>query len=423
MKKKIVPAKRRRRYRLVWPWKKRSRKKIKAQRRHLRPQVMWAIIGIVALCILAMVPRFMETNALRKLGYAKKTIKVIRKNKMQKELLQGSYYSAYLETSIQDGSVNRDYLPYYAAIKENDATLDTEDFLLISRLLDRGYEIDQVQNLIGQLRYEELTPLLVFDYQPIEQNYIDDVRKHRDTNSSSHFVLDHNYYTPYKNATPVPITDRTMLVNKTYCLDASYVPENLVTLSNWYATADRQLSQEAADALAAFGDGGRAVGVTFFAVSAYRPYEAQEKVYNALVASQGQEKADQSGARPGFSEHQTGLAVDLAASHEDDIPEFVNTNAYKWASSNCVDFGWILRYPENKESITGYEFEPWHYRYVGKELAKAVYDSGMTFDEFWMLYLQPWQIATNVPKSKILDNVRYTVNTDAPQETPAAKSS
>ena len=421
MKKKIKPVKPRRRYRLVWPWKKRPLKKMKTHRRHLRPQILWGAIGIVSLCILAMTPRFLETNALRKLGYAKKTIKAIRENKLQKELLQGSYYSYYLEASIQDGSVNRDYLPYYAALKEKDAKLDAEDFLLISRLLDRGYEMDQVQNLIGHLHYEELTPLLVFDYQPIEQNYIDDVCKHRDTNSSSHFVLDRSYYTPYKNALPVPVRDQTMLVNKTYCLDSSYVPENLVTLSNWYATANRQLSQEAADALAAFGDGGRAVGVTFFAVSAYRPYESQEKVYNSLVASQGQEKADQSGARPGFSEHQSGLAVDLAASNEDDIPEFVNTNAYKWASSNCADFGWILRYPENKESITGYEFEPWHYRYVGTELAKAVYDSKMTFDEFWMLYLQPWQNADHVPKSDILEHVRYTVNASAPKETPAVK--
>lgn len=414
MKKENPSAKRRRRrYRLVWPWRKRPHKKGTARRR-LRPQVLLSLVVIAVLCVLAMVPRMLETNALRKLGYAKATLKAIRENKLQKELLNGNYYSPYLEAAINAGTVNRDYLPYYAAVKSDDAALDAEDFLLISRLLDHGYEVDQVQNLIGQLNYAELTPLLVFDYQPIEQNYIDDVLKHRETNSPSRFELSGTYYTPYKNALPVPVTDRTMLINKTYYLDAAYVPENLVTLSNWYAVPDRQLMQEAAEAMAAWGDGGRAVGVTFYAISAYRPYETQANVYNSLVASQGQEQADQAGARPGYSEHQSGMAVDLAASNEDDIPEFVNTNAYKWVVANCMDYGWILRYPEYKETITGYAFEPWHYRYVGVDLAKAVMDSALTFDEFWMLYLQPWYNVQSIPKAEVLDYVRYAVNTDAP---------
>ena len=153
----------------------------------------------------------------------------------------------------------------------------------------------------------------------------------------------------------------------------------------------------------AWGDAGRAVGVTFYAASAYRDYASQESVYDNYVLGMGQEAADAASARPGFSEHQTGLTVDIAASNEDDVKEYKDTKAYKWTSTNSQNYGWILRYPEGKEAITGYEFESWHYRYVGVELAQAVYASGMTYDEFWSLYLKPWDNESCKPGQEILD--------------------
>ena len=118
---------------------------------------------------------------------------------------------------------------------------------------------------------------------------------------------------------------------------------------------------------------------------------------------QGEEKADAVSARPGFSEHQTGLTVDLAAVGSEGLSAFKDTEAYNWVIANGADFGWILRYPEGKTSITGYDFEPWHYRYIGVDLAKKVVESKLTYDEYWMLYLAPWNDEANT-YPKVVEN-------------------
>ncbi|MBR3128410.1 MAG: M15 family metallopeptidase, partial [Solobacterium sp.] len=209
----------------------------------------------------------------------------------------------------------------------------------------------------------------------------------------------------YENTLPVDDANNVnMLVNKTYYLDGSYVPPQLTDLSIQYAATDRQLAQVAADGLADWCNAGRNVGVTFYATSAYRSYESQETLYRNYVGVYGEAQTDLLSARPGFSEHQTGYTVDIAATHEDDIDEFKDTLAYRWTSINSPDYGWILRYPAGKECITGYEFESWHYRYLGVDLARAVYASGMTYDEFYCLYLKPWNgEGENKPKDSILE--------------------
>jgi D-alanyl-D-alanine carboxypeptidase len=121
--------------------------------------------------------------------------------------------------------------------------------------------------------------------------------------------------------------------------------------------------------------------------SAYRTHEEQEKTFNNAVSgyvNQGNsqsvavERAEQVAARPGYSEHQTGLAVDFS------YGAYAERQAvmWDWLSKNAYKYGFILRYPENKEHITGYTFEPWHYRYVGKEHAKVIYDNGFLFEEY-----------------------------------------
>lgn len=376
------------------------KKKKKRQRYRLTKQG-WIFLGGLAAIILAIIliiaiPRSRDTKALKTLGYDKATIKEIRQQKLTKTLIENKYYSEYLAQCINDGSLNTDYLPYYTVT----ADLDANDFLLIGRLRDKGYEEDQIQNLFASLHDWEMTPLLVFDYQPLEQNYIDDCLAHEDVNSQSHFELSNDYYTEYSNTGAADSTSINMLVNKTWYLSDSYVPENLTELSTMYAATGQQLAGVAAEALAEWGDAGREVGVTFYAASAYRSYQSQDDIYSSYVTGLGQEQADAQSARPGFSEHQTGLTVDLAASNEGD-KEYKDTNAYIWTSTNCQNYGWILRYPEGKESITGYEFESWHYRYLGTDLAKAVTASGMTYDEYWSLYLKPWSDETKKPSADI----------------------
>ena len=121
-------------------------------------------------------------------------------------------------------------------------------------------------------------------------------------------------------------------------------------------------------------------------MSAYRSYTNQETLYNRYVQKDGSIKADTYSARPGHSEHQTGLAVDV---HNTVLPytSFDKTNEFTWMKENAHKYGFILRYPKDKTNITGYDYEPWHNRYIGVEHATYIYENNITFDEYYIKYL------------------------------------
>lgn len=387
------------------PVRKRKRKR---RRFRLKKEAYMVLAGIAAILALIFIPRAIDNSNLKKLGYDKATIKNIREQKLTKTILSNEWYSNYLAQAINDGTLNKDYTELYTVVTPQRGLNDT-DFLLYGRLKDKGYSDKQLLNLYNKLRFIDLTPLLVFDYQSDESAYIADAQAHMSDNDADHFELDGTYYTPYENTRAVDDpSSLSMLVNKTYYLDESYVPDNLTGLSNLYAAPDRELAGVAAEALAEWCNGGRANDVYFYATSAYRPYEAQEELYEGYIKSMGQEQTDAVSARPGFSEHQTGYTVDLAATHEDNAADFSETRAYRWANEHCWEYGWLLRYPDGKTSITNYEYESWHYRYVGKDVAAAVHASGLTFDEFYMLYLKPWDNESNMPSEAILASTDYT---------------
>ena len=175
-----------------------------------------------------------------------------------------------------------------------------------------------------------------------------------------------------------------VLVNKHYILPASYVPE-LEALGNGYGSGS--LRPEAAQAFRAMADGARADGVTLRSVSAYRSYNAQKSTYNRYLRQYRQAVVDTFSARPGHSEHQTGLGLDINVASS--RAHFENTPAFAWLKEHCAEYGFILRYDQGKEDITGYRFEPWHYRYVGVETAKAVMEQDLCYEEY--LALQPVQ--------------------------------
>jgi len=393
--------------------KRKKKKKFKLSR--IRKEVWFVLAGVIALILLITIPRAIETNKLKKLGYDKEAIAAIREMKLQKKLLDNQWYSDYLASCIKSKSVNTDYLDLYTVIS-GDKYLDDTDFLMVGRLRDKGYEEDQILNLYKNLRFVELTPLLVYDYQLIEDSYIEDCKEHPENNRSA-FTLSRSYYTPYKNPMPADSSTVEMLINKTYYLDENYVPAEPTDLSNKAGAPGTQLSKEAAEAMEAWAVGGMEKGVAFYTTSSYRSYDGQKTLYDNYVLNHGQEQADRESARPGHSEHQTGLAVDVCATG-DESSEFGDTTAFLWASTNCMDYGWILRYPKNKEDITGYEYESWHFRYVGKDLAKAIYASGMTFDEFWCLYLKPWSDEANKPSDAILEATDWH-KIGKEEETPA----
>lgn len=126
-------------------------------------------------------------------------------------------------------------------------------------------------------------------------------------------------------------------------------------------------------------------GYSIVAFSSFRSYDYQKDLYDKYVARDGKENADRYSARPGHSEHQTGLAFDVGEVGREDLwltSAFGETPAGKWLANNTHHYGFILRYPKGKESITGFMYESWHFRYLGVELATKVYESGLTLEEY-----------------------------------------
>ena len=175
--------------------------------------------------------------------------------------------------------------------------------------------------------------------------------------------------------TPETITEPTfvkgvLIANKQHPLPATYAPGE---------------NEEAKEAFFAMRTAGDTEGFDLVAFSTYRSYDYQDELYHRYVDQHSQAEADRFSARPGYSEHQTGLGFDIGEVGQEihwASDSFKDTAAAKWLSENAHNFGFILRYPEGKEHITGYQYESWHFRYLGVELATKVYNSGITLEEY-----------------------------------------
>ncbi len=189
---------------------------------------------------------------------------------------------------------------------------------------------------------------------------------------------------PSSTPASTPISDPsslTAIVNKKRPLSASYVPPNLTSVAGGTVRAEAatSLSQLLNDAVAA--------GVGMKILSSYRSYANQQSTYNGWVARDGVALADTYSARPGYSEHQTGLAIDLGNGTCDLETCFGNTAAGIWLKNNATKYGFVVRYLEDKTSVTGYQYEPWHIRYIGTDVSQKV--GNLTLEEYFGLPAAP----------------------------------
>ncbi len=181
-----------------------------------------------------------------------------------------------------------------------------------------------------------------------------------------------------------------VLVNRKNNLNETYVPDDLVSLDDVPTVLENpevnQLRKDAYIALKElFAAAKDEEEYVLYARSGYRSYYTQEALYKSYVSNNGQTAADKYSAKPGQSEHQTGLAMDITCEALNYVLDdtFGDTEEGKWVSENAHRFGFIIRYPKGKEDITGYLFEPWHIRYLGQELATKVFESGLTLEEYF----------------------------------------
>ncbi len=176
---------------------------------------------------------------------------------------------------------------------------------------------------------------------------------------------------------------KLLLVNEKYGLNKNYIPEGLcipdIPFSDISDDEEKHVAGVIVKPLEELINTAKEDGIILLGNSGYRSYKSQEKVYISRVKSEGRKLADAYVAKPGSSEHQTGLCIDIT---NEDRYFVEGTKEADWLAENCYKFGFIIRYPYGRKNITGIEYEPWHIRYVGKEAAKYIYDNGITLEEY-----------------------------------------
>lgn len=194
--------------------------------------------------------------------------------------------------------------------------------------------------------------------------------------------LDHARYVDVKNA---DLSYGVLAMVNKYNYLGTYEPEDLVRLGEGYTNGTApMLRREAAEAFTKMADAARAEGLTLMNISGYRSYSLQDWLYNNYAAQDGYALADTYSSRPGYSEHQAGLATDINSVEV----SFANTAEYRWLQEHAAEYGFIMRYPDGLEYITGFSYEPWHYRYVGVAAAQQIVREGLTFDEYYAYYVE-----------------------------------
>lgn len=294
-----------------------------------------------------------------------------------KSIVNIKKYSKTLDVAIFTDSFQTAYVSDYEKIDY----VDIDNFIdLVNIMLDRKYDVNIISKTI-----KDLTSCKNYNKYNFERylSYMDKnpSLKLSDVVTRVNIKLDKEFYTDTEE---IKNPDNLLVVvNKYNYLPNGFVPKNLKTLFN---NSNATMVSEAADAYKELVEAAKKDGFTFVATTAYRSAGFQSTLYNNYMAKDGQEAADTYSARPGYSEHQTGLAADL--NDPNYTPRRISPEGYEWLKNNCYKYGFIIRFPGGKEDITGYQEEDWHIRYVGKDVAKKIMDLGLTLEEYVELYVK-----------------------------------
>lgn len=253
---------------------------------------------------------------------------------------------------------------------------------------------DQIKTILKK-KYNRLNIKFIRQKYFITNNldrYIKYYNNHKD-DKISHIVsivnvcADEDYY----DKDTVKKTDvskkELMLVNKFNYLDENYAPDDIVKVSMQFAYGDNEIKKEVYEKFRSMYNDAKKEGLHLIITSSYRDYNFQKELWDSYANQKGDEWADSVSARAGYSEHQTGYTLDIVT-YNANMSSFETTDEFKWLQDNAYKYGFILRYPKDKEDITGYSYESWHYRYVGKDVATKIKKLGITFDEYYAYFIE-----------------------------------
>ena len=325
-------------------------------KRKIKLKQVIILLLLVFMCVFAL--SNYKNYKLLKNGYSINEVKEINKNLISDDI---------------KSLIKRNYTKDVIRIIESKKFKPT-NFNNYLKLLDElGNYNDKIIDIVNEKYYK----------RTLSKRYINYYKNNKDITSRQivedvNCNLDYEYYkVDYK----VDLTKKyQVLVNKFYKLDKEYTPNNLVKIDKKYGR-ERQVEKRVYEAFIEMYNAIEKEGMGIYITSPYRSYSYQKSLYNNYVKDNGTKKADTFSARAGYSEHQI-------AAKDSMYTKFATTKEFEWMLKNCYKYGFILRYPKDKERQTGYMFESWHYRYVGKKIAKYIHDNGITYDEYYEYFIK-----------------------------------
>lgn len=358
------------------------------------------ILKIIFIVILVFLGMFLfysyQVRDITKLGYdkeASKNILLLGK----KDAIKSYEYSDTLNAAFKSKYYKDANLDSYSKIKYQDQKNIIKN---INTLIDKGYSNSNISLILAHGNDDDVSEFAKRDkIKYLEEfyslsyaklKYYDRYVKYssetgEDEETTVLFVNLSMDTDDYVNPVKTSAFSIDMLVNKHYKLDEDFVPDDLVEFDQEYCNDEVQEgNREAVVAFKNMYEAAKKEGLGLVINSSYRSYQDQENICNTFKDLYGEGYVTKYVALPGFSEHQTGLAFDIGSTSS---KVFAESKEYEWMKENAYKYGFILRFTKSNAYITGFRSEPWHYRYVGKKIAKYIYENDISFEEYYAEFL------------------------------------
>lgn len=356
-------------------------------------KVLGAVCIVVLLCCSIF---FFQVNELKKIGYSSKASKNILFS-FKKDYVLSVGENKTLNAAFESSYYRDKYLDNYAKIKYQKQENIIKN---INKLLDKGYSNSnismilehgddaEVSEFVKRDKIKYLEEFYSVDYAKLSNydrylKYSDETGEDEETTVLYvNLDMDKEDYNEFVDIDKFSID---MLVNKHRKLDSDFVPNDLVEIDEKYASEEgMKANKEAINAFIQMFKAATKENLGLVINSSYRSYSDQEEICESYRELYGDSYVERYVAQPGFSEHQTGLAFDIGSTSS---RIFADSKEYEWLQDNAYKYGFILRFSKKYENVTGFRNEPWHYRYVGKKIAKYIYEHNITLEEYYVTFL------------------------------------
>ena len=372
-----------------------------AKRKRLKlkePFISIGRIGGIILAIILAVFLFYryEIHTIKRLGYSEKASQFILFN-FKKSYVKSVHYSDTLNAAFESDSYNEKYLKYYAQIDYYKGDLLISN---INSLIEKNYSVSEINVILAHGSLEDVRDFAkrdkvvyldeYFEYSFARIRLYDRYLAYSDESGENAYntivyvnlgIDKEEYNEPYL----VTKFSKDMLINKHFSLDKNFVPDNLVTISSEDSVDEGiKLNGEAYRAFKQMKSDMNKEGLDVLINEGYRSYSDQEELCDYYRNLYGDNYVSKYVALPGFSEHQTGLAIDLSSTS---TRTFSNSKEYKWMLDNSYRYGFILRYDSRLITETQFNSEPWHFRYVGSDISNYIHEHYMSYEEYYAVNL------------------------------------